>query len=259
MAQIKDDLVEKVSSTVSSPTVNYSATYTATRETTSTTLVTIELEFEAWLNSSASKLGTGTKLTIYARMNGGAWSSTVIKTTSASWSGTTPHEADITLTGNVTSNKTKIDFYVTRSGSTYSGSAGNLGSASNPKSYTANLPTYGMTYGVTYSVSGTVPTGYTAPTDSAAYMAGDTVTVKPVPSVDGYSFNGWLLNGSKVTSFTISGNTTLIGVWSQAATDKYVNVKVNGTWKQAIPYVKVNGAWKKAAPYIRVNGTWKST
>lgn len=259
MAQTTGTLVSKVSSTVSSPTVNYSATYTAARETTSTAAVSVALTFSAWLNSSASKLGTGTKLTIYARMNGGAWSSTVIKTTSASWSGTTHHTANITLTGNVTSNKTKIDFYVTRSGSTYSGSAGNLGSASSPKSYTANLPTYGVTYGVTYSVSGTVPTGYTAPTDSTAYMAGDTVTVKPVPSVDGYSFNGWLLNGSKVTSFTISGNTTLTGVWSQVATDKYVNVKANGTWKQAIPYVKVNGTWKKAVPYIRVNGTWEST
>lgn len=190
MATTTGTLTSKASSTVSSPTVNYSATYTATRETTSTAAVSVALTFSAWLNSSASKLGTGTKLTIYARVNGGAWSSTVIKAASASWSGTTHHTANITLTGNVTSNKTKIDFYVTRSGSTYSGSAGNLGSASSPKSYTANLPEYGS---------------------------------QPV------------------------------------VTDKYVNVKVNGVWKRAIPYVKVNGTWKKAVPYIRVNGTWKST
>ena len=259
MAQTTGTLVSKVSSTVSSPTVNYSATYTATRSNNSTAAVSIAFTFSAWLNSSTSTLGTGIKLTVYARMNGGAWSSTVIKTTSASWHGTAQHTANITLTGNVTSNKTKIDFYVTRSGSSYSGTAGKLGSASSPKSYMANLPTYGSVYSVLYSVSGTVPTGYAVPTDSTGYLSGDTVTVKPVPVADGYSFNGWLLNGSKVTSFTISGNTTLTGVWSQVETDKYVNVKVNDTWKQAIPYVKVNDTWKKAAPYIKVSGTWKST
>ena len=259
MARTTGTLVDRVSSTVSSTTVNYSATYTATRGTTSTAAVSVALTFSAWLNSSGSWLGTGHALKIYVRMNGGTWQNVQIKSKDASWRGTTKHTASVTLTGNVKSNKTTIDFYVTREGSTESGSAGKLGSASSPKSYTANLPTYGMTYGVTYSVSGTVPTGYTAPTDGTAYMAGNTVTVKPAPSVDGYSFNGWLLNGSKVISFTISGNTTLTGVWSQVATDKYVNVKVNGTWKQAIPYVKVNGAWKKAVPYIRVNGTWKST
>lgn len=37
----------------------------------------------------------------------------------------------------------------------------------------------------------------------------------------------------------------------------YVKVRVNGVWKDAIPYVRVNGTWKEAVPYIRVNGTWK--
>lgn len=34
-------------------------------------------------------------------------------------------------------------------------------------------------------------------------------------------------------------------------------VKVNGVWKQAIPYVKINGAWKQAVPYEKHNGTWE--
>lgn len=136
-------LFSKISSTVGSPTVNYSATYTAARATSTTANVSVTLSFKGWLNSSASSLGNGIKLTVYARMNGGAWSSSVLKTTSQTWSGTTQHTANnIVLSGSTTSSKTKIDFYVTRSGSTYSGSAGNLGSASKPKSYTATLPAY---------------------------------------------------------------------------------------------------------------------
>lgn len=34
-------------------------------------------------------------------------------------------------------------------------------------------------------------------------------------------------------------------------------VKVNGVWKDAVPYVKVNGAWKLAQPYSKVNGIWR--
>lgn len=34
-------------------------------------------------------------------------------------------------------------------------------------------------------------------------------------------------------------------------------IRVNGQWKEAVPYVRVNGAWKEATAYIRVNGTWK--
>lgn len=34
-------------------------------------------------------------------------------------------------------------------------------------------------------------------------------------------------------------------------------IKINGIWKQAIPWVKVNGVWKQAIPFVKVNGTWK--
>ena len=37
----------------------------------------------------------------------------------------------------------------------------------------------------------------------------------------------------------------------------YVSVRVNGQWKDCIPYVRVNGEWKEAVPNIRVNGQWK--
>ena len=36
-----------------------------------------------------------------------------------------------------------------------------------------------------------------------------------------------------------------------------IRIRVNGQWKQAIPYVRVNGQWKKAQAYIRANNTWK--
>lgn len=36
-----------------------------------------------------------------------------------------------------------------------------------------------------------------------------------------------------------------------------IKIRVNGAWKDAIPYVRVNGAWKKAQAYIRVNNSWK--
>lgn len=196
MAQTTGTLVSKVSSSVSSPTVNYSATYIATRATASATTVSVTLTFSTWLNSGGF-LGTGHALKLYVRMNGGTWQNVQIKSRDASWRGTTKHTASVTLTGNVKSNNTKIDFYVTREGSTESGSAGKLGSASKPKSYTATLPTY-------------KDDGVDTPT--------------PTP-----------------------------------ATDKYIYIRVNGAWKQAVPYVKVSGLWKQATAYVKTGGAWKST
>ena len=130
-------LVSKVSSTVARPTVNFSAAYAATKDGTA---LTVNLTFAAWLNSSASSLGTGVKLTVYARVKGSsAWSSTVIKNPSASWSGTTRHSANLSLSGTISGSTATVEFYVTRSGSTYGGTAGTLGSASKPKSYSFNI------------------------------------------------------------------------------------------------------------------------
>lgn len=129
-------LTSKVSSTVSSPTVHYSAAYSATK---SGTALSVTLNFAAWLGSSGSTLGTGIKLTIYARLNGGSWKSAVIKDNNASWKGTSQHSAKLNLTATTSGSLATVDFYVTRTGSNYSGTAGTLGSASAPKSYTINL------------------------------------------------------------------------------------------------------------------------
>ena len=124
-------LFSDMKSTVSSPTVHYSASY----EVSDSSLV---LTFKGWLNSSASSLGSGIKLTVFARLNGGVWGNSVIKSGSAVWSGTTKHSALITL-GGVKNVKNKLEFYITRAGSSYSGSAGSIGKASDPKTYFFNL------------------------------------------------------------------------------------------------------------------------
>lgn len=129
-------LTSKVSSTVSSPTVHYSAAYSATKNGTA---LSVTLNFAAWLGSSGSTLGIGIKLTIYARLNGGSWKSVVIKENSASWKGTSQHSAKLNLTATTNGSSATVEFYVTRTGSNYSGTAGTLGSASAPKSYTINL------------------------------------------------------------------------------------------------------------------------
>ena len=123
-------LFSDLKSTVSSPTVHYSCAYEVTDSG-------VSLSFKGWLNSSASSLGNGIKLTVFARLGGGAWASVVLKQSGAVWRGTEKHSASLILNGTA-SGRTKIELYVTRAGSTYGGSAGNLGSAKSPKSYYFN-------------------------------------------------------------------------------------------------------------------------
>ena len=123
-------LFSDMKSTVSSPTVHYSCEYEVTNSG-------VTLSLKGWLNSSASSLGSGIKLTIFARLNGGSWKNSVIKSGSAVWSGTTKHSASITFSG-VKNGRNKLEFYITRAGSSYSGSAGSIGSSSNPKTYYIN-------------------------------------------------------------------------------------------------------------------------
>ena len=123
-------LFSDLKSTVSSPTVHYSCEYEVTNSG-------VTLSLKGWLNSSASSLGNGIRLTVFARLNGGAWASTVIKATNTAWSGTGKHSASLLLNG-MASGRTKIELYVTRAGSSYSGSAGSIGSAKKPKIFYFN-------------------------------------------------------------------------------------------------------------------------
>ena len=128
-------LFSDLKSTVSSPTVHYSASYSASRSGDS---LSVALTVKGWLTSSASRLGNGIKLTVYAQVNGGAWVSSVIKPSISLWNDATKHSVLLHLNGNDAA-RSKIELYVTRSGSSYGGSAGNLGSAKKPKSYYIHL------------------------------------------------------------------------------------------------------------------------
>jgi hypothetical protein len=116
-----------------------------------------------------------------------------------------------------------------------------------------------VAYRVTYSVSGNVPSGYSVPVDGTAYSAGSTVTAKPVPSIEGYSFSGWSLNGQTVASFSITRNVTLTGRFAILGTDKYVQRKIGGTYKRCIVRVDTGDTLKKTAPKVKDGQSWKST
>lgn len=198
MATTTATMTSKVTSTASSPNVNYSAAYTATRTDETTKTVSVKLNYSAWLPSSGSKLGTGIKLTIYARINGGAWKSVVLKSTSAVWSGTAKHTASLTLSASTTSSTAKIEWYVSRTGSTYSGTAGTLASASGPKAYNISLPAY--------SAGGSTP-----------------VDPDPAPTSDKYVYvrvgGAW----KQAVPYVRVG-----GLWKKV-TAAYV--RINGAWK----------------------------
>ncbi len=38
---------------------------------------------------------------------------------------------------------------------------------------------------------------------------------------------------------------------------KPARIRINGAWKEAVPYIRINNEWKEATPYLRVNGAWK--
>ena len=122
-------------STASNPPVNYSAayTYTATGESLS-----VSVKYACWI-SKYSTLGKGIRLTVFARLNGGSWKSKIIKSDDAIWTNSADkHYVTINLTGTGKSTNT-VEWYVTRSGSSYSGSAGVLGSAGSPKKNTFTI------------------------------------------------------------------------------------------------------------------------
>lgn len=59
---------------------------------------------------------------------------------------------------------------------------------------------------------------------------------------------------------TMSGGNEISWSWKDYTMTKGsrgARLKINGQFKEAIPYVRVNGQWKEAIPYIRVNNQWK--
>ena len=195
MATTSGTLVNDVKSPYAGPYVHYSCTYTAERADSASANVSVTLNFKAWLNSSASKLGTGIVLYLYARLSGGSWTRVTVKSSSASWSGTTKRDVPaVTLTGHSTGDKINVEFYVVRGDS--GGNSGKLGTASSPKKYAAKLPAYG---GGTSSPSPSAGDGF-------VYVKAGGVWKKAVP----YVRTG--------------------GAWKQATP----YCKSNGAWKKGV-------------------------
>lgn len=70
-------------------------------------------------------------------------------------------------------------------------------------------------YTVLYSWTGDVPASAVLP-GSSTVKEGETVTVAPVPSADGYRFSGWYYNGELTESFVMpENNVELKGEWTK--------------------------------------------
>lgn len=101
-------------------------------------------------------------------------------------------------------------------------------------------------YKVTYQYTNT-PTGApNVPTDTNEYKAGDTVTVKPAPTLDGYTFSGWTATGVVVDEsgqFTMPGNEVVFkGTWVARNDLSYtVHHYWNGTTESVYDDEKVTG------------------
>ena len=200
MATTNGTLTSKISSMVSSPTVHYAVSYEAKRSSTTEKTVTVTVNFSTRLNSSGSRLGTGIKLTAFVRVNNGTWKSVVLKSASASWSGTGVHNASVPgITFSTAASNAKVEFYISRTGSTGGGTAGTLGSASSPKKYTATLPAY--------TEAAPAPTPTPTPTPAAekyVYVNVSGVWKKAVPYIN------------------------VSGTWKK--TEPYINA--SGVWKE---------------------------
>lgn len=73
---------------------------------------------------------------------------------------------------------------------------------------------------------------------------------------------GGLKPGHRYNFWSRGRNAVGWGPWSSISSAKTIagaRVKVNGQWREAVPYVKVNGVWRLARPLVKVNGTWKKT
>lgn len=105
------------------------------------------------------------------------------------------------------------------------------------------LPTYTVTYSGNGNTGGVVPA-------SASYTSGNTVTVSTNSGTltkTGYIFNGWVdgsgTSRSVGSTFTITGNTTLTAVWTQATLSTPAPVwPSSGTDPRTLSWTTVTGA-----------------
>lgn len=69
-------------------------------------------------------------------------------------------------------------------------------------------------YKITYKYTNDAPAGAAAVPSETNSISGETIIVENAPSFDGYAFDGWKLNGTKVTNFTMPmEDVELTGTW----------------------------------------------
>lgn len=92
------------------------------------------------------------------------------------------------------------------------------------------------------------------------YVSGTNVKLSDsaIQSIKNYTSAKTIVLGGVIETWT--GNTK-VGESSELTTTctikKPARIRINGAWKEAVPYVRINNQWKEATPYTRVNGVWK--
>ena len=92
------------------------------------------------------------------------------------------------------------------------------------------------------------------------YASGQEVTLsaEAIQKIKNYTQNTTVSIGGVIETWdggTKIGESQEIVI--QCSAGGKARIRVNGQWKDAVPYVRVNGQWKEAVPYTRVNSQWK--
>lgn len=101
-------------------------------------------------------------------------------------------------------------------------------------------------YGVTYTYEGAVPENApSAPVDADKYEEGAAVTVKALPVLEGYEFDGWYYNGTKYaageTEAMPAGGIEFTGKWVEIIPETYtVSYEYTGTVPENAPALPVD-------------------
>lgn len=215
-------LLSNRQSSVGSPYAIY--TFTATASNRTSTTVSITATVTANLRSSTSSLGTGKGLVagIYI---GGSWHTWTLKTTSASWTGTTKHSASTTFTVSGLSNsQTSLSgIYVRVARSDTTGTACVLNQVSvGSLAISANT-----SYAVSYDANG----GSGAPSNQTKWSGVSLTLSSTIPTRPGYTFLGWntsstatSANYSPGATYTTNAALKLYAVWRSDSCTPFLKI-----------------------------------
>jgi len=124
-----------------------------------------------------------------------------------------------------------------------------------------NVELQGVTYNSASASFSISDNGGATVTDTSMKIYSDSALTQLVQTQSGTSvtFTGlhsnrdyWIVGSA--TNSVGTRTTTPLQIKTEGSV---VRMKINGEWKETIPYVKVNNQWKEVIPYMRVNGVWK--